>query len=759
MKRAVAIFAITILITSAAFPQVHIKENATIAPRQAKKVQDGTQMISMNFVWPYCENLGPGTARVKVVDPCNDTTTYSSMTDPFTVEIDNPIAGVYTFSLSLSPAANPNGVPCGAGIFGGICASISWDGSLFLAVGCDNLIVDPSDPNWNLVLWQNNWFKGFSGIFAGVNVSETGDGTGIIFETPYSSGFSLRFSGCMFYEQTAQINLVNTYDCSTNEWYPYSPITLRIISGSQYASFHTFDSEAGEDVKLDSVVNVGTADSVGDIGPYYNGGYYYLVADGVQPDSGGDWVVVQAESDGMTSIDSLQDFWPVGVTFTPPKISPGDTATIVVNERNADGTISDFPPGQLFEVGIDSGNAYGTILSSGDTAEYFASIPEPFQFIAADSINVDSVEAAVRVGEITAIACSTTPGGKSVKKSVKATVSAVNTTVDKHAKSYLANESAKKKNVATIGARKVSGYNFTTSLYGIGEMEVKKPSLKIVNHAPWSIWPDLPTGAITSKETNPPGYNHKRGFTILVTDADGKPIQNAAVEIIHDYQQGTGGHAHDTSHDYIPLQSLQGTFYGQDDSGDSLELTTDANGKAVVDSLVASQISGTYLITAYLASDPTIMDTVNLNVQVLGLLPFNEMYPKGEKPFILVQSDTGKGNHPDNDYCTPLMGDSLFAGILDFYSWSMSDSAGNGGVPIILSINDMSLPWGGAFDIKGTWNVNTFHTYHRVGLSVDFNRNGMPDYVVDQLTIFMHDYHGDRNPEEPIHYGFFNGGN
>jgi hypothetical protein len=37
-----------------------------------------------------------------------------------------------------------------------------------------------------------------------------------------------------------------------------------------------------------------------------------------------------------------------------------------------------------------------------------------------------------------------------------------------------------------------------------------------------------------------------------------------------------------------------------------------------------------------------------------------------------------------------------------------------------ISINDMSLPWGGLFDINGDWL--TPHTSHRRGMSVDINR-------------------------------------
>jgi hypothetical protein len=218
----------------------------------------------------------------------------------------------------------------------------------------------------------------------------------------------------------------------------------------------------------------------------------------------------------------------------------------------------------------------------------------------------------------------------------------------------------------------------------------------------------------------------------------------------------------------MPKQPWQGTFYGQTLSGSSLALTTNGNGIAIVDSLVASQISGTYLITAYLASDPSVMDTVNLNVQVPRLAHFGDwiIIPAGEtKPYTFFQSNAGNTNHPNNDYCTIAMGDSLFFGILDFYDWSASADE-TGDVPMIISLNDMSLPWGGLFDIDVDWQ--TPHNLHRIGHSVDINNTGPfqtqnPDDPNDpnltergrRLQEYMNGHGGHRIPEEnSVHYEF-----
>ncbi len=792
MKAGLAVIAIIILFSGTVHAQgIHIHENAVISVGAAKKVQDQStaHKITFYFEWATYNIASPESARVEITKgSCFDTScsvvsllgqwypaddTVSGYGGAITMEFNPPSAGVYTFLPAIFKNNTAQTLT--------FC-SLSYDDSLFM------------NGTWGL--FTADTAAGPINVWYPVYWDRPSMGDNIYFETPYSSGFQLTLSPSpseiqqvydsngVSYGQTALIDLANTYDCTGTAWYPYYPMTLRIVSGGQYASIHTFDSETMQDIKLGSVVNVSSADSIGNVGPYFSGGNFYLVADGVLPDSLAEWVVVEAQSGGLTSIDSIGVFPPpVAVTFGPSEISPGDTANIIVMERNPDGTLADFPPGQQFEVQIDSGQNYGTILSSGDTAGYFASIPQPFQFVAADSINADSVMVSVQVEPAATIACSTTPGGKGsgTKTTVMSAASGVkNKSVITNVKSPPVESVAA---AATKGSRKT--VSFVQGQYGIGWVEIKKPTLTMVNHAPWSIWPYLPpvhvvlidsTGAVDSvvTEVYPPDYNYKRGFTISVTDAEGMPVPNAAVAIRHDFQQSSGGHVHghNGTNSLTPPQKLQGIFYGQGKSDSLLELTTDANGIAIIDSLVASQVSGTYLITAYLVFDPSVKDTVNLNVQVPELAHFGDwiIVPTGEtQPWTFYQSDNGNSNHPNNNYCTIAMGDSLALGIFDFYEWSSSDDAGNGGVPITLSLNDMSLPWGGLFDIHDTWQPD--HQWHRVGRSVDINNPGRifqyPDpsdstrpIMTDlgrQLERYMKLHQGYRvNEGRSVHYEFYN---
>jgi hypothetical protein len=301
---------------------------------------------------------------------------------------------------------------------------------------------------------------------------------------------------------------------------------------------------------------------------------------------------------------------------------------------------------------------------------------------------------------------------------------------------------------------------FTNQYYGLTEVTVRKPVLKILDHSPWTIWPYLPPqndGA--SRGADLPGYKPKRAFTIQVLKKDGTPLPNKRVKIATSFTSQSGGHQHTNGTIELPLGLTQGWFYGQGyQKVNPIILITDANGLAVIDSFIASQASGKFLITARMQSDTTVFDTVNIQVKVPGFVEFGTgdyWYLSGSIP-----------NHPSNHWCVQTMKDSLSAALNDFYDWSGSKEGKD--QYIKLGVNDMSLTWGGLFDIDGDWNIdNPSHSFHRVGLSVDINNTGDGDIRYEDGTLtekgkklreYMKKYGGKKYPEEKIHFGF-NGGN
>ncbi len=288
--------------------------------------------------------------------------------------------------------------------------------------------------------------------------------------------------------------------------------------------------------------------------------------------------------------------------------------------------------------------------------------------------------------------------------------------------------------------------------YGLARLKVKKKVVKILDHAPWTTWPYVPP----RRGADRPGYNPKRSFRIQVLDASNQPVKDEQVRVMTSFEDRSGGHQHDLGTVSLP-QPKQGYFYGQGKpKGNPLLLTTDQNGMAVVDSLVASQVSGKYLVTASLVADTTVKDTVNMEVKVPGLVNFKYLIFLQDVPDTLVQSQDGKSRHPDNDWCTAETGNSLYLVILDFYEWTRSEDGGAS--TIKTSINDMSLEFGGYFDTRANWDFDSSspeHKLHRVGTSVDINHGMMDKEKLAKLTYYVGRHNGGRDSERPqIHYEF-----
>jgi hypothetical protein len=236
----------------------------------------------------------------------------------------------------------------------------------------------------------------------------------------------------------------------------------------------------------------------------------------------------------------------------------------------------------------------------------------------------------------------------------------------------------------------------------------RKVVVKIQEHSPWTIWPDLANKTSKSGVT---GYNPKRSFIIKVLDGLNKPIIGESIEIEATYKDSSGGHQHT---DPRLKQDDQGKFYAQRKTGNPLKLATQDSGIVKIDSLIASVVSGEYLIYARSVKDTTIQDTVNLIVKVPNLLNFT-----GAGRYSLTGS---KPKHPDNHYIFNQNAmDTLIKAAEDFASVKWNKT-GN------MRINENSLKWGGLFDKDSNWK--TPHNLHRIGRSVDVENIALKDTTV-----------------------------
>jgi hypothetical protein len=119
-----------------------------------------------------------------------------------------------------------------------------------------------------------------------------------------------------------------------------------------------------------------------------------FIADGIMPDS-----VVEVRIKVNTSDTRIQavelsiNINPgcLVVSLSPNQIALGDTANIILENKLPNGTRVPYPADRTFEIWINNGEQYGILQSnSGDVGSDIYG-QQPFKFIAADSIDTDSV--------------------------------------------------------------------------------------------------------------------------------------------------------------------------------------------------------------------------------------------------------------------------------------------------------------------------------------------------------------------------------
>ncbi|MCL4540043.1 MAG: hypothetical protein M1378_10700, partial [Bacteroidetes bacterium] len=354
---------VVILTAGTMFGQVHIKENVIISPADTKGVQAGT--INNNVLHFNLSLQSRTDSAIVVVDgPAGFHQVYSAL-GSVSGDILSPAAGGYSFTpctITMYHSFDP-----------GNCFSVAYNGTDIGGEHCGS---------------------GMSGSYGSWVVMKD-----LVkrFSTPYFSNFHFTLSGINpFYQpdylghgEEGGIEVEGDYDSTTTAWSPHTDsLTLTITSGSQYASFHRLDYKTWVDQKLGSSITI-RGDSIYAHTRYTNG-IYYIVADGEQPDSNAGLITVRAESNGLAETKSLEILPPPIVTVTPNELSPGDTAAITVKHRDLDGKLVDYPPSQLFEVGVLDSGASGYVWSSdGDIGDRIRRAKAPFSF-GADEIDSDS---------------------------------------------------------------------------------------------------------------------------------------------------------------------------------------------------------------------------------------------------------------------------------------------------------------------------------------------------------------------------------
>jgi hypothetical protein len=224
---------------------------------------------------------------------------------------------------------------------------------------------------------------------------------------------------------------------------------------------------------------------------------------------------------------------------------------------------------------------------------------------------------------------------------------------------------------------------------------------------------DLSIGLTLDPNPTPPSFsidpNNIQEVTVTATvwdAANKKPVPDFGVAFQEpqavDLQ--VSGHQHP-----IDQNTDVGTFFHLDATPfiSTPNCTTDVLGSCSL-IYVVSNTSGKYTITAG-SLDPSIPatnGTADLTILVDGLKPLPALLGPLVGSYRLTGANT---KHPLNHYGTPY---TNFA--VD--EWASSYQLFTG---YSLGINDMSLAWGGLFDIDGNWLEP--HILHRTGNSVDID--------------------------------------
>lgn len=243
-------------------------------------------------------------------------------------------------------------------------------------------------------------------------------------------------------------------------------------------------------------------------------------------------------------------------------------------------------------------------------------------------------------------------------------------------------------------------------------------SLSITIPEPKEIWPTLRV----QDGNNPNGRNVKDGIEIHLRTNSG-PVVNENVIISVEMVLPSGGHFH-TNQPPLHLRGMVRAIGGTIIEGNGeVTATTDEMGKIWV-SYRSSEIGGRFQFIVKVENHPKleVRDTLNVRVPELFELPDAIYYKRiGQTHF-----------HLSNHWGTASVIDHLQAIAM---AWFLEHTNEH-----IIMYNDISLEYGGMFDVNGQWNTNSGHKSHRIGTDVDVRtvlpglRVGIPVRIPKEAT-------------------------
>ncbi|MBI4716123.1 MAG: hypothetical protein HY760_09360 [Nitrospirae bacterium] len=184
-------------------------------------------------------------------------------------------------------------------------------------------------------------------------------------------------------------------------------------------------------------------------------------------------------------------------------------------------------------------------------------------------------------------------------------------------------------------------------------------------------------------------------------------LQDCGVSLTLSERTFDGGHAagHDPGR---PLGGLR--FYRETGTGNST-LSFRTNHREVGVRYVAPEVSGGVTIEGTISPTPPYFCVSSCRPRVgitVGVERLSRLPEGVTRPYVVVRGDTS--THPEGTYGTQNTLSRLNAIAGEYFK--LTDRK--------LSINDLSLSWGGLFDINNDWVLP--HQTHRFGTDADINR-------------------------------------
>ncbi|MBP0596735.1 hypothetical protein J8I26_01350 [Herbaspirillum sp. LeCh32-8] len=196
---------------------------------------------------------------------------------------------------------------------------------------------------------------------------------------------------------------------------------------------------------------------------------------------------------------------------------------------------------------------------------------------------------------------------------------------------------------------------------------------------------------------------------IEIVGADGKPLAGQPVKLAQTVEDDSGGHPERKHKGQRPLAVLfeDKKALPADKQGEiTAPLVTDAQGRIKL-FFSASEFTGLHRLKAECAKDACGVAEVMVTVKVPDLAPYEPAPGTAQ----LVGGSNEK--HEQRHYLT-----KTAARNLDTIIEEMNEA---GWKPV--GVNDAALPWGGLFDIAGSWKPSHFD--HGAGTAVDIRTNGI----------------------------------